>query len=109
MVTPSTFGRLGLRAPGNDRSWLEATGTPGRDSEWPDAATDAAATEGRHGDGGGVGCRGRVPERRCRAMASRPAACVPLDGIAPGTYELRVTVADGVDRAVRWAQVTIGP
>jgi hypothetical protein len=34
---------------------------------------------------------------------------VPLDAIAPGHYELRVTVADGVDRAVRWAQVTIGP
>jgi len=34
---------------------------------------------------------------------------VPLDGIAPGNYELRVTVADGVDRAVRWAQVTIAP
>jgi hypothetical protein len=34
---------------------------------------------------------------------------VPLDGVAPGTYELRVTVADGVDRAVRWARVTIAP
>jgi hypothetical protein len=34
---------------------------------------------------------------------------VPLDGIAPGDYELRVTVADGVDRAVRWAKVTIAP
>jgi VWFA-related protein len=34
---------------------------------------------------------------------------VPLDGIAPGDYELRVTVADGVDRAVRWAKVTITP
>jgi VWFA-related protein len=34
---------------------------------------------------------------------------VPLDGIAPGVYELRVTVADGVDAAVRWAKVTIGP
>lgn len=34
---------------------------------------------------------------------------VPLDGIAPGAYELRVTVADGVDRAVRWAKVTIAP
>jgi VWFA-related protein len=34
---------------------------------------------------------------------------VPLDGVAPGEYELRVTVADGVDRAVRWAKVTIGP
>jgi hypothetical protein len=34
---------------------------------------------------------------------------VPLDGIAPGDYELRVTVADGVDRAVRWARVTLAP
>jgi hypothetical protein len=34
---------------------------------------------------------------------------VPLDGIPPGAYELRVTVADGVDRAVRWAKVTITP
>jgi hypothetical protein len=34
---------------------------------------------------------------------------VPLDGIAPGDYELRVTVADGVDRAVRWTKVTIAP
>jgi VWFA-related protein len=34
---------------------------------------------------------------------------VPLAGIAPGDYELRVTVADGVDRAVRWAKVTIAP
>ena len=34
---------------------------------------------------------------------------VPLDGIPPGAYELRVTVADGVDRAVRWARVTVTP
>jgi VWFA-related protein len=34
---------------------------------------------------------------------------VPLDGVAPGEYELRVTVADGVDRAVRWSKVTIAP
>lgn len=34
---------------------------------------------------------------------------IPLDGIPPGAYELRVTVADGVDRAVRWAKVTITP
>lgn len=34
---------------------------------------------------------------------------VPLDGVLPGSYELRVTVADGVDRAVRWATVTIAP
>jgi hypothetical protein len=34
---------------------------------------------------------------------------VPLDGIAPGAYELRVTVEDGVDRVVRWAQVTLTP
>jgi VWFA-related protein len=34
---------------------------------------------------------------------------VPLDGVAAGSYELRVTVADGVDRAVRWAKVTIAP
>jgi VWFA-related protein len=34
---------------------------------------------------------------------------VPLEGVAPGDYELRVTVADGVDRAVRWAKVTITP
>jgi hypothetical protein len=34
---------------------------------------------------------------------------VPLEGIPPGTYELRVTVADGVDKAVRWAKVTITP
>jgi hypothetical protein len=34
---------------------------------------------------------------------------VPLDGIPPGAYELRVTVADGVDKAVRWAKVTIAP
>jgi len=33
---------------------------------------DAPSTEGRHGDGDGVGSGGRVPERRCRAMASRP-------------------------------------
>lgn len=34
---------------------------------------------------------------------------VPLEGIPPGDYELRVTVQDGVDRAVRWAKVTIAP
>jgi VWFA-related protein len=34
---------------------------------------------------------------------------VPLEGIPPGAYELRVTVADGVDKAVRWAKVTIAP
>jgi hypothetical protein len=34
---------------------------------------------------------------------------VPLEGIAPGDYELRVTVKDGVDTAVRWARVTVGP
>jgi hypothetical protein len=34
---------------------------------------------------------------------------VPLADVAPGTYELRVTVEDGVDRAVRWTQVTIVP
>ena len=34
---------------------------------------------------------------------------VPLEGVAPGGYELRVTVADGVDRVVRWAKVTIAP
>ncbi len=34
---------------------------------------------------------------------------VPLEGIPPGAYELRVTVADGVDQAVRWAKVTIAP
>jgi hypothetical protein len=34
---------------------------------------------------------------------------VPLDGIAPGDYELRVTIVDGVDRAIRWAKVTITP
>jgi hypothetical protein len=34
---------------------------------------------------------------------------VPLAGVAPGDYELRVTVADGVDRAVRWAKVTVAP
>ena len=34
---------------------------------------------------------------------------VPLEGITPGEYELRVTVADGVDRAVRWARVTVTP
>ena len=34
---------------------------------------------------------------------------VPLEGLAPGDYELRVTVGDGVDRAVRWAKVTLAP
>jgi hypothetical protein len=34
---------------------------------------------------------------------------VPLEGIAPGDYELRVTVQDGVDKAVRWAKVTVAP
>ena len=34
---------------------------------------------------------------------------VPLEGIAPGPYELRVTVGDGVDRVVRWAKVTVAP
>jgi hypothetical protein len=34
---------------------------------------------------------------------------VPLDGIAPGEYELRVTAGDGVDTAVRWAKVTLTP
>lgn len=34
---------------------------------------------------------------------------VPLGGIAPGDYELRVTVQDGVDKAVRWAKVTVQP
>ena len=34
---------------------------------------------------------------------------VPLDGIPPGAYELRVTVADGVDRTVRWARVALTP
>jgi VWFA-related protein len=34
---------------------------------------------------------------------------VPLAGIEPGAYELRVTVEDGVDRAVRWTAVTVRP
>ena len=34
---------------------------------------------------------------------------VPLDGIPPGAYELRVTVADGIDRTVRWAKVALTP
>jgi hypothetical protein len=34
---------------------------------------------------------------------------VPLAGIAPGDYELRVTVQDGVHKAVRWAKVTVAP
>ncbi len=34
---------------------------------------------------------------------------VPLADIAPGAYELRVTVEDGVDRVVRWAKVTLTP
>ena len=34
---------------------------------------------------------------------------VPLAGIEPGAYELRATVEDGVDRAVRWTAVTVRP
>jgi hypothetical protein len=34
---------------------------------------------------------------------------VPLDGIAPGEYQLRATIGDGVDQVVRWAQVTLSP
>jgi hypothetical protein len=34
---------------------------------------------------------------------------VPLDSVAAGDYELRVTVEDGGDRAIRWARVTIAP
>jgi hypothetical protein len=34
---------------------------------------------------------------------------VPLEGIAPGEYELRATIGDGVEKVVRWAQVTLAP
>lgn len=34
---------------------------------------------------------------------------VPLADVPRGDYELRVTVADGVDRAVQWAKVTVTP
>ena len=38
----------------------------------PTVRPDTPSTDGDHGEGDGVGSRGRVPERRCRAMASRP-------------------------------------
>jgi VWFA-related protein len=34
---------------------------------------------------------------------------VPTDGVAPGVYELRVSVPDGDQRIVRWAGVAVGP
>ena len=36
-------------------------------------------------------------------------AGVPLLGLAPGDYQLRAVVGDGVDEIVRWARVTLVP
>ena len=74
----------------------------------PAAGRDALARHGR-------AAPGRTPVFSAPAEFARAVGRatllggVPLDGIAPGDYELRVTVADGVDRAVRWAKVTIAP
>ena len=68
---------------------------PGRDSD-PTLRPDAASTGGRHGDGGGVGSRGRVPARRCRAMApGETPSFEPLELLGDGLLDDGAEVAVG--------------
>jgi len=64
--------RLGVRAPGMKVLARGDRRSPAVTRNGPTLRPDAPSTEGRHGDGDGVGSRGRFPERRCRAMGSRP-------------------------------------
>ena len=57
---PAAGGKLSLAPP---RRFPRVT---------PSGAPRHSRDDRHHGDEGGVGSRGRVPERRCRAMASRP-------------------------------------
>ena len=68
-------GRLRVLGEDDDRQAFTGAFTWGRNDptqRGPTLRPDTPWTGGRHGDEGCVGSRGRVPERRCRTMASRP-------------------------------------